>query len=173
MVYSDKTKKVEKDIQVDGYIKDIVDNNKIYYIAPSPADFRDAYSGSGFPFHNRKQAFDGTPNHGCQYLKDGNKFSIKLIKPNAYYDNLGSEIIYPHVTIYYDSNGIEKNMNIKLKDRISYRHIRYSDINSKVNVSFYDNQNLPIRSQEKILIDSGYPIQNIVPKNYWGLKPAL
>ncbi len=169
----DKIKKVEKDIQIDGFINDIVDNNKIYYIAPAPPDFREGYAGSGYPFYSIKQAYDNTPNHGYQYLKKNNKFRIKLIKPNAYYKDLSSEIIYPHLTIYYDSNGIEKKITIDLKDRIPFRHIRYSDINKEQNVNFYKNIDLPIRSQEQILLDSKYPCNNIMPTNYWGLKPAL
>ena len=31
---------------------------------------------------------------------------------------------------------------------------------------------LPIRGQEQILRDRGYPDVNVMPKNFWGLKPS-
>ena len=30
---------------------------------------------------------------------------------------------------------------------------------------------MPIRGQETILRDSGFPEVNVMPKNFWGLKP--
>jgi hypothetical protein len=36
---------------------------------------------------------------------------------------------------------------------------------------FYCNNNLPVRSQYQILLDSGYPAVNKVPDNFWGLMP--
>jgi hypothetical protein len=161
------------DILVNGIINDNVDNNIIYYIAPAPADYRNSFSGSGFPFHDSRQAFDNTPNHGCQYLKK-NKYSIDLIKPNAYYDDneINAELIYPHVTIYYDVNGVEKKFKINLDTKIPYRHIKYNEINHNMNVSFYSNKDLPIRTQEQILLDSQYST-TIDSKKYWKLKPPM
>ena len=44
---------------------------------------------------------------------------------------------------------------------------------ARANPMFYDNrENLPIRSQEKVLRDSCYPDANKMPKDFWGLKPA-
>ena len=36
---------------------------------------------------------------------------------------------------------------------------------------FYCNNNLPVRNQEQILRDSGYPAINKEPSNFWGLIP--
>ena len=36
---------------------------------------------------------------------------------------------------------------------------------------FYYNPDLPIRTQEQILIDSAYPCSNQEPNNFWGLTP--
>jgi len=36
---------------------------------------------------------------------------------------------------------------------------------------FYCNNNLPVRTQYQILVDSAYPTVNNVPKNFWGTMP--
>ena len=39
---------------------------------------------------------------------------------------------------------------------------------------YYCNKNkLPVRTQEQVLLDSGYPEVNDMPNNFWGLKPPL
>ena len=39
---------------------------------------------------------------------------------------------------------------------------------------YYCNRNsLPVRSQEQVLRDSGFPNMNRMPDNFWGLKPPL
>ena len=161
------------DIQIDGFINDIVDNNKIYYIAAAPADYRGSFSGSGLPFYSKEQAYYNTPNTGNKLLNE-NKYTIKLVYPNAYYDSLDGPIIYPHIKIYYYVKGVQKNIDLKLQNRIPFRDIRfYGDGNYRQNVNFYNNPDLPIRSQESILISARYPETNTVPPNFWGYKPAL
>jgi hypothetical protein len=163
-------------IQIDGIIEDTVDNNIIYYIAPCPSDRHNSFSGSGLPFYNKSQAFENTPNNGKLNLKENNSFLIKVIKPNSYYDNVGNNFIEPELTIYYYNNKNKKELKINLKNRIPFRHLEYNDINSHDstanNIMFYENINLPVRTQEQILYDSQYPNNYLIPANYWGLKPS-
>ncbi len=158
------------DTIIEGIIHSNVDNNKIFYYAAAPADYRTTFTGSGLPFHSKSQAFYGTPNIGNQNLVQ-NKFSIKLQKPNAYYDNLAGPIIEPCLYIYYFNNNIKKEITVSLKEKIPYRDIRFTDY--RHSVEFYNNQNLPVRTQEQILLDSKYPDTNIMSSNFWGLKPPM
>lgn len=162
------------DIQVDGIISESIDNSKIYYIAAAPADYRGSFSGSGLPFYSEKQAYDNTPNTGTRIINKDGSYSIKLVYPNAYYDSLDGPIIYPHIKIYYYIQGVQKNIDLKLQNRIPFRDIRfYGDGSYRQNVNFYNNSDLPVRSQEQILISARYPETNTVPPNFWGYKPAL
>lgn len=162
------------DIQIDGVINEQIDNNKLYYIAAAPADYRGSFSGSGMPFYNEKQAYDNTPNVGNQIVTKEGAYSIKLVYPNAYYNSLEGPIVNPHIKIYFYIKGIQKNIILNFKNRIPFRDIRfYGDGNYRKNVNFYNNTNLPVRSQEDILISAQYPSTNTVPPNFWGYKPAL
>ena len=49
----------------------------------------------------------------------------------------------------------------------------YDNMLSWINDQRFDKEGLPIRTQEQILRDSGYPKDNRVPDNFWGLKPPL
>jgi hypothetical protein len=72
------------DIVIKGRIEDQVKDNKIFYIAAAPADHRATFTGSGLPFYNQIQAFEGTPNIGIVEIKQNNTFEIKLMTPNSY-----------------------------------------------------------------------------------------
>lgn len=86
------------------------------------------------------------------------------------------------------NNLLEEN-NIDLKDNKSYHTIQLDDgipfrtltypappsKNPRTSPMFYHcNKNqLPIRGQETLLRDSGYPEANKMPDNFWGLKPPM
>jgi hypothetical protein len=164
------------DIIVKGRIEEQVENNKIFYIAASPADHRANYSGSGLPFYNQLQAFDNTPNIGTLDVGYDNSFEIKLLTPNSYMVGLGSVTIPPTLYIeFVDLNGNKKDISIKVSNGIPYRTLTYPlTPRPRENATFYDSQfYLPVRSQEQILLDSGYPKTNNMPSNFWGLKPPL
>lgn len=89
----------------------------------------------------------------------------------------------PHVFIKIcdpDYNNVE---SIKLGEGIPYRTLispAPPSKNPRISPLFYYNKNLDnmdVRSQEKILRDSGYPEFNVkppkMPDNFWGLKPAV
>ena len=161
------------DIVVQGRIDEQVKDNKLFYIAASPADHRATFTGSGLPFYNQIQAFDNTPNVGIAEV-NGNSFEIRLMTPNSYMVGLGSVTIPPTVYIeYVDIHGETKNVSIKVSNGIPYRTLTYPlTPRPRIDATFYNSQfYLPVRSQEQILLDSGYPKTNEMPPNHFGLKP--
>lgn len=164
-------------IQVNGMIHDIIDNKTVEFIAATPADRRSSFSGSGLPFPNAYIAFQNTPNQGTVYVNNDNYFSINILKPGSYYTSLGTSLVPPTVYISYTSNGKKKYTSIKVDDTIPFRTLTYQNTESKVSRTgplFYDNKDLPVRTQEMILMSSAYPCGNgYVPNNFWGLKPPM
>lgn len=68
---------------------------KIRYIAPKGIHRGMSFAGSGLPYHNADQAFEGTENKGSVVSPDGS-FSIELPTfPSAYYTGLGSTYVPP------------------------------------------------------------------------------
>lgn len=167
-----KNKLVNPDITVEGEITELVKDNMIYYFASAPADYRATYTGSGLPFYNQIQAFDNTPNTGTIKLTN-NRFSINLTLPNSYMIGLGSVVIPPTLYIkYINLENKNKVVSIELSKGIPFRHLTYPI--ERHTADFYATQfNLPVRSQEQIIIDSSYPKINDYPKDYFGLRPPL
>lgn len=164
------------DILVKGTMTEPVENAQLRYLAASPADRRASYSGSGFPFHNAEQAFLESPNRGIINLI-GNTFEIPLLFPNAYYVQLGRELVPPTLFIYYNNQSGEKRViEIKLSDPIPYRLLGYPaqfTLGRKGADFYHAHHNLPVRSQEQVLRDSAYPSTNRMDNDFWGLRPAL
>jgi hypothetical protein len=68
---------------------------KIRYIAPKGIHRGMSFAGSGLPYHNADQAFEGTENKGSVESTDGS-FTIELPTfPSAYYTGLGSTYVPP------------------------------------------------------------------------------
>ena len=68
---------------------------EIHYIAPKGIHRGMSFAGSGLPYHNADQAFEGTENKGVVNSPDGS-FTIELQTfPSAYYTGLGSTYIPP------------------------------------------------------------------------------
>ena len=150
---------------------------KILYWAANPPDIHDSFSGHGLPYSNPHIAFQNSVNVGSVETNNG-EFEISLLYPNSYYVGLGSLYIHPHIYLKYCDS--EEITSIKLGEGIPFRTLTHPappSRNFRVSSLFYNNQNLPLRSQEQILRDSGYPEYNVVPPkmpdNFWGLKPAL
>ena len=158
----------------------------VIFWASSPPNFRSSYSGSGLPYHSPEQAFDRSPNVGAVKSKDGT-FEFNIFYPNAYYVGLGSLYVPPQVHIKVCNNdGIENEyQTIKISDGIPFRTLTHPGIqssNPRDSSLFYNNKNLPLRSQEEILRDSSYPshgvsgdkvIETSIPNNFWGLRPPV
>jgi hypothetical protein len=164
------------DIVIRGRVQELLQDNSIYYIAASPPDYRATYTGSGLPFANETQAFDNTPNLGKAYVNNG-VFEFSIMYPNSYMRGLGSIQIPPTVFFEYKNMaGETKSFSVKISEGLPYRSLTYPYENCpRKDATFYSVHHcLPIRkNQEAILRDSQYPSTNIMPKNHWGLKPAL
>ncbi len=141
----------------------------IVFWAANPTELRGSYSGSGLPYATPDQAYDRTPNYGAVRAADG-YFEFKVQSPSAYYAALGTVYVNPHVHIKVCENDKEDHHVIQLGEGAPFRTLTYPAARS--NENFYDQKNLPIRSQEQILYDSAYPDTNKTPDNFWGLRPA-
>lgn len=148
----------------------------VKYWAPNSPTYNTSFSGSGLPFPNETVAFQESDNVGLVKL-NGDSFIIKLHYPNSYYINMGTKLIEPQVKLrLVDSNNKELSeiYKINLGNHIPFRSLSWNpqrDWNK--GPLFYNNPNLPIRTQEQILKDSAYPSTNKQPDNFWGLKPPL
>jgi hypothetical protein len=155
----------KNDIIIRGVINDYVIDNILYYSAPCPPKYNGSFSGSGLPYFSREQAYENTPNKGSVVLDSEGNFVITLIKPNSYYsdfDNLNC----PEIEIIYNKN---KLFTVKLDhEKIAHRLLSYPELRKSEGVLFYARQ-MPIRSQERILLDSDYKKKE--SQDFWGLKP--
>ena len=183
------------EITIKGEVKTESENPTIVYWAPNPPTYSTSYSGSALPYHDSIQAYDNTPNIGA--IKAVNKtFEFKIKYPNSYYVGLGSLYVPPHIhfkicekenkkdvleNIKLNSNNVESKNGeyhtIQIDDGIPFRTLTYPappSNNPRSGPMFYHchRNQLPIRGQEQLLRDSGYPEVNVMPNNFWGLKPA-
>lgn len=163
------------DIIVKGKTKSNNPNATVLFWAPAPADYITSYSGSGLPFASQEMAFDNTPNTGSVKSSDGN-FEFKLKYPNGYYTGLGTVYMSPHVNIKVCENDKEQCkeiVTIKLSEGIPFRSLSYPPppgTAPRCSPMFYMGRDrLPVRTQEQICRDSGYPQVNKMPDNFWGL----
>ena len=146
----------------------------VKYWAASPPTYSLSFSGSGLPYPNEELAMEKTPNQGVAEVKNG-FFQFPLDYPNSYYDQVLRKYVPPQVKfMYVDRNG-ENRSDVyiaNLGDGIPFRSlVDTKKRNWNAGPLFYCNNNLPVRSQYQILLDSGYPAVNKVPENFWGLMP--
>jgi len=163
------------DIHVKGTIKNLSPSSTILYWAACPPDYRQSYTGSGIPFPSPSLAYENTPNKGAVESTNNGKFEFKIRYPNSYYTGLGTVYMPPHVHIKVcdKNNSNQKIHTIKLSDGIPFRTLTYPPPPKdypRCNSTFYSGRDrLPVRTQEQICRDSGYPKTNKMPNNFWGL----
>ena len=151
-------------------------NNQYYikYTAANSPTFSANYSGSGLPFPTEEIAFENTENRGVTNILNG-KFSFNLRFPNSYYVNMGTVYVNPHVKIQLfnkDNKPIGTPKIVHLDEGIPFRTLTWPvQRNWNKGPLFYKNDNLPVRTQYQILLDSAYPSTNKIPNNFWGLMP--
>ncbi|QOI90214.1 hypothetical protein QKU58_gp117 [Pyramimonas orientalis virus] len=157
----------DTDIIIEGEITDKITSEFVSFLAAAPAQYMTNFSGSGLPWATRQQAFFNTPNKGSVKL-NGNKFSFGLNRPNSFYSDFNT-IKFPYVQIVYNS---DKIVIIDLhNEKIAHRSLQYPLLRNIEKVDFYNRQQ-PIRSQERVLRDSGYD-DRTESKDFWGLKPPI
>jgi hypothetical protein len=163
-------------ITVTGKLERVFDPaiHHLVFMAAKPADLRTSYSGAGLPFANADMAYESTPNSGEIEVESSGAFSFSLNTPNAYYSGLGTVYIKPHIQLVLNENGkVIDVYTIKVNEGIPFRTLSYPDNPPRCSPLFYgNNDTLPVRTQEQILRDSGYPNSDRVPANFWGLRPA-
>lgn len=148
-------------------------NATIMFWAPNPPTYSTSYSGSGLPYPNPEIAYENTPNRGAVKTRDGS-FEFRVRYPNAYYMGLGSVYMEPSVQIKVCENGSDgKVQTIKLGHGIPFRMMTYppsqEGTRPRRSPMFYAGRHdLPHRTQEQLLRDSGYPEENVMPKSFWG-----
>ena len=148
----------------------------VKYSAANPPTYNGSFTGSGLPFPSEDTAYENSPNRGVVEVINGEfKFTIKY--PNSYYINLGTVYVPPHVKILLvddDSKPVSEPQVIDLGNGIPFRTLTWpKDRNWNEGPLFYENKNLPVRTQYEILLDSAYPVTNTMPRNFWGTKPAM
>ena len=159
------------DMLVQGRVRNHDSNAKIVYWAASPPGYRTSFSGAGLPYPNPHVAYENTPNKGVVQAKNG-RFEFYVHAPNGYYNGSGSVYMPPHILFKIcDSRNSNKVHTIKLGEGIPYRSLTYqSNPTPRISPEFYaGREKQPIRTQEQILRDSGYPLQNKTAPDFWGL----
>ena len=150
------------------------DKYYIKYTASNPPTYSTNYSGSGLPYPTEDVAFENTPNRGIVEVIDS-KFYFNIQYPNSYYINMGSVYVEPNVKIVLvnqDNSQLGDYRIIKLGQGIPFRTLTWPrERNWNAGPLFYKVDNLPVRTQYQILVDSAYPSVNEVPSNFWGLDP--
>lgn len=173
----DIKEKQNNGLVVSGTVKNIISHTNLFlkYSAANQPTYTTSFSGSGLPFPNEKIAFENSPNRGVVPIIN-KSFSFEINYPNSYYNNLGTVYVPPHVKILIvDSynNPLTDLQIINLGNGIPFRTLTIPSCRNWNNGPlFYENNNLPVRTQYQILCDSAYPSKNIMPKNFWGLRPT-
>ncbi len=163
---------------VKGSVQTKTTNATVMYWAANPPTYTTSFSGSGLPYPNPEVAYENTPNRGA-VKTSGGQFQFRVRFPNAYYIGLGSVYVEPCVHIKVCEEGSDGTIQtIKLGNGIPYRSLTYPPTQNgtlpRENCMFYDGRDkLPIRGQEAILRSAGYPEQNKMATNFWGLKPPM
>ena len=158
------------DLVFNGELSIVPDGRMAHYIAAAPADYRSSFSGSGMPFANSEQAFYGTPNRGRVRVDADGRFTVRLRMPNSYYVNLGTTLVPPTLHLFYSVHGKRDRAAFRVSHPIPFRTLTYQA--SRTGPEFYDSDSKYVRSQERILLASGYPECNAPTPNFWGGKPA-
>ena len=144
----------------------------IRYIAPKGIHRGMSFSGSGLPYHNADQAFEGTENKGTVQSVDGS-FTIELPTfPSAYYTGLGSTYIPPVLmleTTVAGSGEVFKTHIFLSPEGVPYRWIagappgpRIAPVDGQVGrAMFYGGrEELPLfQNQEMLFRYKGFPAE--------------
>ena len=158
-----------------GALKASSGNSYLKWWAANPPTYNSNFSGSGLPYATSEMAFENTSNYGKVSIKGG-FFSFSLRYPNSYYKNMGTEYVFPEVMIKVvneKDEPLSETQHINLGEGIPFRSLTWGwQRNWNDGPLFYKNDNLPVRNQYQILLDSAYPPTNTMPENFWGLRPA-
>ena len=159
---------------INGTVKGLIGAEHVKFWASAQPTYTTGLAGSGLPYPNEYEAFQNTPNQGVVKIHNRH-FSFPLNYPNSYYTNMGRKYVNPQVKFQFCDGRGNKIGNVQVLDLgngIPFRSLTFSkkrDMNN--GPMWFCNNNLPVRSQEQILRDSGYPSTNTEPINFWGTMP--
>lgn len=156
-----------------GTVKSKTPNPLITFWAPNPPNYRTSYSGSALPYPNPTIAYENTPNQGSIYATN-RQFEVKIKYPNSYYSGMGNIYMQPHIHFKVCEDGCNSEVySIKLGEGTPFRLLTYPSPPETAprcsSMFYYGRDRQPVRTQEQILVDSAYPTENKMPKNFWGL----
>lgn len=155
------------------------DDDRMFYFAAAPPDYRASFSGSALPFASATQAFFDSPNRGWVPVDPQGNVVVRLRYPNAYYAGLGTLYVPPTLFAYYVVDGRRKHVSAPIGNGVPFRTLTYpttqSSRRARHDCTFYSTEpkNHGVRSQEQILRDSAYPDLNATPLDFWGAKPPV
>lgn len=158
----------------------------VRYIAARPVDRRASFSGSGLPYTNARQAFEGTPYHGRAKVLENDLVEIRVSAtrlPGAYYADMKGTLVPPTIYLWWKdgTSGETRRGHVVVSAATPFRSIsmpRRPEGQARA-VKFYDNEVPVVRSQEAILIASAYPSADAErgnarePVNFWGTRPPV
>ena len=160
------------DIVVRGKVKS--DSAKVIFWAAAPPNFRQSFSGSALPFPSPEVAYENTPNKGIVRANKG-EFAIKMYYPNAFYIDLGTTYVSPHINFEICEGDKRRSFAVQIGEGIPYRTLTYAPpptSRPRTDPMFFQkNDNPDFRNQEQILRDSSFPEENKYAPDYWGGKP--
>jgi len=147
---------------------------QIRWIAPKGPHRCMSFSGSGLPYHDAEQAFQGTENKGIINSPDGNFVLEMVTLPSAYYTGLGSTYVPPVLLLEVKKLGVINDndtntfkTHVFLSEGIPNRWIAGSPPNSRLapavneigRAMYYSGrEDLPFfKNQEMLCRAKGYP----------------
>ena len=136
----------------------------VTYYAAAPATRGASFDGSGLPFANETQAFQGSATRGRATASVEGTYTAKIAMPNSYYAGLGTKLVPPALWVTYTSNGSTYEGSAKVADGIPFRTLSYPA--QRTGPEFYAAQ-IPgtIMSQQALLYASAFPSTNPVGLN--------
>jgi len=169
---------------VEGVLAHEPDGGLLHYFASAPSERRASFSGSGMPHTDAQQAFGCTRNRGSVRVTavtsdsdaaGARRFAVCLAQPGAYYTNFGMSYAPPAVHLWYTRGGRRYMGTVQTGGGIPFRSLTYPMLPTRPRsgVGFYEAAPTLVRSQERILLESGYPQEPGAtwPPNFWGLCP--
>ena len=166
------------DVVVQGEVKSKTSDPTIMFWGTKPPTGHRVIQEVDYHITTLFKLYQQSPNVGA--VKAVNrKFEFRIKFPNAYYVGLGSLYVPPvvHFKVCEDDCNQREYHTIELGKGIPFRTLTYPSPPSnrpRDSPMFYHcGKGLPVRTQEQVLRDSGYPEDNRTPDNFWGLKPPM
>lgn len=150
----------------------INNNYHVIFWAANPNDKKISFYASELPFPSYEIAYDHTINRGIAHIING-YFSFTVIRPNSYYENLGSKKIESQVNFTISNkNHSHQIVTIPLYSN-PFRLLTYPSIR---NATFYQsNKKIKPKTQHEIMKDCSYQTnitrindQTNKDKSFWG-----